>query len=109
MAKGFTAIQAVSDFASGDVAQLGEHCLCKAGVAGSTPVVSIGRRVGVGKPAPVRGSEPQGQASQGLVGFREEAGGRQPIHCGPINSRLLTRCREAEPDEFRKKLKKRPK
>jgi hypothetical protein len=25
---------------NGDVAQLGEHCLCKAGVAGSTPVVS---------------------------------------------------------------------
>ncbi len=24
----------------GDVAQLGEHCLCKAGVAGSIPVVS---------------------------------------------------------------------
>ena len=27
-------------FSDGDVAQLGEHCLCKAGVAGSTPVVS---------------------------------------------------------------------
>ena len=25
---------------TGDVAQLGEHCLCKAGVAGSIPVVS---------------------------------------------------------------------
>lgn len=29
----------------GDVAQLGEHCLCKAGVAGSTPVVSTGESV----------------------------------------------------------------
>ena len=27
---------------SGDVAQLGEHCLCKAGVEGSSPFVSTG-------------------------------------------------------------------
>ncbi len=31
----------------GDVAQLGEHCLCKAGVAGSTPVVSNARQLQV--------------------------------------------------------------
>jgi hypothetical protein len=28
----------------GDVAQLGEHCLCKAGVRGSTPLVSTSRK-----------------------------------------------------------------
>lgn len=31
----------MTELPRGDVAQLGEHCLCKAGVAGSIPVVSI--------------------------------------------------------------------
>src|SRR5207253_9509681 len=42
---------------SGDVAQLGEHCLCKAGVEGSIPFVSTGmQRSGV------RGQESEGDS-----------------------------------------------
>jgi hypothetical protein len=44
---------------NGDVAQLGEHCLCKAGVAGSTPVVSTDdlRRAGDILPAFLQGND----------------------------------------------------
>ena len=51
----------ISDFRlPGDVAQLGEHCLCKAGVEGSSPFVSTreGIRAREGKCPTVRPFDP---------------------------------------------------
>ena len=42
----------------GDVAQLGEHCLCKAGVEGSSPFVSTA--------AGVRNQESKGRGKQAV-------------------------------------------
>lgn len=75
-------------FACGDVAQLGEHCLCKAGVAGSTPVVSI---EGAFRCCSGAGPSPErvGRATWELVGFAEEAGVGEPIHWVSIHCGLV--------------------